>query len=105
MSLNLSTNDILMSQRRHFIKNSFAATAAALVSPSIFSQSKKRRAPATDNPAAGDKPIHLNYATHDGMFKNSGGNDFIDQIKFAYDMGFRSIEDNGMMGRTPEMQS
>lgn len=51
-----------------------------------------------------DKPFHLNYATHDGMFKNSAGADFIDQIKFAYDHGFRSIEDNGMMARTPDMQ-
>jgi hydroxypyruvate isomerase len=51
-----------------------------------------------------DKPFNLNYATHDGMFKNSAGADFIDQIKFAYDHGFRSIEDNGMMARTPEQQ-
>ena len=46
-----------------------------------------------------DKPFNMNYAIHDGMFKNNGGNDFIDQIKYAYDMGFRSIEDNGMSGR------
>ncbi len=38
------------------------------------------------------------------MFKNHAGNDIIDQIKFGYDHGFRSIEDNGMMGRTPEVQ-
>jgi len=50
------------------------------------------------------KPFNLAYGTHDGMFKNSAGADFIDQIKFAYDMGFRAIEDNGMMKRTPEMQ-
>ena len=25
-------------------------------------------------------------------------------IKYAHSMGFRAIEDNGMMGRTPEMQ-
>ncbi|MGN6339567.1 MAG: hydroxypyruvate isomerase family protein [Ginsengibacter sp.] len=46
-----------------------------------------------------DKPFNMNYAIHDGMFKNNGGNDFIDQIKYAYDMGFRAIEDNGMSGR------
>jgi hydroxypyruvate isomerase len=44
------------------------------------------------------------YAFHDGMFKNHGGDNFIDQVKFAYDQGFRSIEDNGMMGRTPDQQ-
>jgi len=51
-----------------------------------------------------DKPFNLNYAFHDGMFKNHGGNDFIDQIKFAHDKGFRSIEDNGMMSRPAEQQ-
>lgn len=38
------------------------------------------------------------------MFRNSAGPDFIDQIKFAYDQGFRSIEDNGMAQRPPEQQ-
>lgn len=51
-----------------------------------------------------EKPFNLNYAFHDGMFKNHGGNDFIDQIKYAFDMGFRSIEDNGMMARPVEQQ-
>ena len=50
------------------------------------------------------KPFHCNYGIHDGMLKNLGGADFIDQIKFAYSVGFRAIEDNGMMNRTPEMQ-
>ena len=54
--------------------------------------------------AAADAPFHLNYGIHDGMFKNSAGNDFIDQIKYAYDLGFRSIEDNGMTGRSADMQ-
>jgi hydroxypyruvate isomerase len=51
------------------------------------------------------KTFNMNYAFHDGMFSVHAGNDFIDQIKFAHDQGFRSIEDNGMMGRTPQMQS
>jgi hydroxypyruvate isomerase len=38
------------------------------------------------------------------MFKNMAGENFIDQIKYAHSMGFRSIEDNGMMDRTPDMQ-
>ncbi|GHM99306.1 hydroxypyruvate isomerase [Cytophagales bacterium WSM2-2] len=38
------------------------------------------------------------------MFKNSAGDDFIEQIKFAHSMGFRAIEDNGMMSRPVEMQ-
>ena len=51
-----------------------------------------------------DKSFNLNYGIHDGMFSNHAGKDFIDQIKFAYDHGFRAIEDNGMMGRTPDLQ-
>ena len=33
------------------------------------------------------------------MFKNSAGDNFIDQIKFMADQGFTAIEDNGMMKR------
>ena len=51
-----------------------------------------------------DKPFHLNYAIHDGMFKNTAGDNFIDQIKFAYDQGFRAIEDNGFMDRPVDEQ-
>jgi hydroxypyruvate isomerase len=51
-----------------------------------------------------EKPFQLNYAFHDGMFKNSAGPDFVDQIKWAHGMGFRAIEDNGMMGRNEAQQ-
>ena len=50
------------------------------------------------------KPFHLNYGIHDGMFKNNAGPDFVEQIKFAHSMGFRAIEDNGMMARPVEQQ-
>jgi hydroxypyruvate isomerase len=85
-------------ERKSFIKQSVLAGAAALSAPSLFAGNKK----AIDQYA--DKTFNLNYSFHDGMFSNSAGKDFIDQIKFAYDKGFRGIEDNGMMSRTPEMQ-
>jgi len=47
----------------------------------------------------GQPTFKLNYAPHDGMFKNNGGADFIDQIKFMHDQGFRSVEDNGLLRR------
>lgn len=50
------------------------------------------------------KPFHLDYAPHDGMFKSSAGTSFPDQIRFAYDAGFRSIEDNGYMDRPVKEQ-
>ena len=51
-----------------------------------------------------ERIFKLNYAIHDGMFKNHAGDDFIEQIKFAHSAGFTAIEDNGMMGRPAEQQ-
>ena len=39
------------------------------------------------------------------MFENSAGKDLFDQLKFMADQGFTALEDNGMMGRTPELQA
>jgi hydroxypyruvate isomerase len=84
--------------RRHFLRNGVLAGAAVSATATVFSKEIKKANPP-------DKPFNLDYAFHDGMFKNHGGNDFIDQIKFAYDKGFRSIEDNGMTGRSVEQQT
>lgn len=51
-----------------------------------------------------EKTFKLNYAPHQGMFKNHAGENFIDQIKFMHDQGFRAIEDNGMLKRPVEEQ-
>ncbi len=89
-------------QRRRFLSHSFLTAGASLFTASGLLASKKSNH--LNNYTAAAQPFNLNYGIHDGMFKNAGGNDFIDQIKWAYDMGFRAIEDNGMMGRPPEMQ-
>jgi hydroxypyruvate isomerase len=47
----------------------------------------------------------LKYAPHFGMFENSAGKDPIDQLKFMHEMGFRALEDNGMMDRSVEVQT
>ena len=84
-------------ERRTFLQKGSLAGAA------IISSSLALRA--GDNQVSyADKPFNLNYAIHDGMFANNAGKDFTDQIKFAHDQGFRSIEDNGMMSRTPQEQ-
>lgn len=88
-------------QRRKFVSQSLLTAGASILTASTVFANEKN---ADRTGAATDKPFNLNYSFHDGMFKNSAGKDFIDQIKYAYDMGFRAIEDNGMMGRTPEMQ-
>jgi len=83
--------------RRHFVRSGLLAGAALSTSTSVFAKEKIIT-------MQQDKQFNLNYAFHDGMFKNHGGNDFIDQIKFAHHKGFRSIEDNGMMSRPVEQQ-
>jgi hydroxypyruvate isomerase len=82
-------------ERRNFLKQNLMASGA-LLSTSAFANTKM-------SPIE-ESTFKLNYGFHDGMFKSHAGNDFIEQIKFAHSMGFRSIEDNGMMGRTPPMQ-
>lgn len=88
-------------QRRHFLKQGLGAGAAALVGSTALA----RVLPGAKPPVPAADPFRLNYAFHAGMFRNHAGNDFIEQIKFGHSMGFRAIEDNGMMGRTPEMQA
>lgn len=50
------------------------------------------------------KPFNLNYGPHDGMFASHAGKDFIEQIRFMHEQGFRSVEDNGMLKRSVEDQ-
>jgi hydroxypyruvate isomerase len=82
-------------QRKQFIRSSVLAGASVISGAAV--QAAPRR-------AAAGQPFRLNYGIHDGMFRNSAGPDFIDQIRFAYDQGFRAIEDNGMARRPPEQQ-
>src|ERR1051325_5422073 len=81
--------------RRKFIHNTIA-TAAATVSLNLFTNNAQA--------APAEKPFNAKFAPHDGMFKNSGGATFIDQIKYMHDMGFRAVEDNGMLTRPKEEQ-
>ena len=85
-------------QRRKFMQQSLLAGGALFSSAAVLANNKKENMPADE------KPFQLNYGFHDGMFKNSASGDFIEQIKFGYDHGFRAIEDNGMSRRPPEEQ-
>lgn len=58
---------------------------------------------AMPEPAA-NHTYKLRYAPHDGMFRHSGGEDILDQLRFMADQGFTAFEDNGMSGRTVEQQ-
>jgi len=80
--------------RSSFLKNSTVLAGTLLTGTTVIANS-----PLKNTADAAGKPFNLNYAPHDGMFKNLAGNSFLDQIQFMYDQGFRSIEDNGMAGR------
>lgn len=82
-------------ERRTFLQQSTLASLSTLAFTGVSA--------ATAKPDAG-KTFNLNYAPHDGMFKNSAGDNVLDQIQFMYDQGFRAFEDNGMMKRTPAEQ-
>lgn len=82
-------------KRRSFIRQSIALSASTLA----FGHSVAKAAPV---PA--EKTFQLNYAPHQGMFANHAGKDFVDEIKFMHDQGFRAIEDNGMLNRSKEEQ-
>lgn len=55
------------------------------------------------NPKTGSV-FNLNYAPHLGMFKESAGDEPVDQLNFMADIGFTAFEDNGMKGRTKSLQ-
>jgi hydroxypyruvate isomerase len=83
-------------QRRDFLASGLAVGAvAAGASVSTAQDTAKPVEP---------KEFKLKYAPHFGMFRNLGGNDPIDQLKFAADNGFVAWEDNGMMGKPVELQ-
>ena len=80
--------------RRHFITGSLAAGA-------VLSTGLSDTASA-DSSAA--KPFKLKYAPTINRFREHVGNDPIDNIEFMHQQGFRAVFDNGLMGKSPEMQ-
>jgi len=87
--------------RRNFIKKATATGAAILAAPAVFgSAAASKQQKATDATA----PFKLKYAPSIGMFREHAGREIIDNIKFCYDMGFRAMFDNGLMGRPVEDQ-
>lgn len=85
-------------KRRNFLNKAITSTAASLAVSASF-------ASASRSALYGEKPFTLNFAPHDGMFASHAGKDFIDQIKFMHEHGFRAIEDNGLLNRTLDEQT
>lgn len=87
-------------KRRIFLKNSLLASGVTTLSvgPSIAKNATKKI-------NIQKREFKLKYAPHFGMFKNSAGEDLIDQIKFMADQGFTAFEDNSMMNRSEKLQT
>ena len=85
-------------KRRSFIKKGLATVATPLIGSGLIAKSRSEK-------IVSDQTFNLNYAPHFGMFKHNAGDDFIDQLQFMHDHGFRSLEDNGMKGRSIQEQN
>ena len=85
-------------KRRKFLKKNAILAAAPFVTSGLIAKS-------LSNKIIAERPFQLNYAPHFGMFKNNAGADLLDQIQFMHDQGFRSLEDNGMKGRSKQVQN
>ena len=85
-------------KRRKFLKKNAILAAAPFVTSGLIAKS-------LSNKIIAERPFQLNYAPHFGMFKNNAGADLLDQIQFMHAQGFRSLEDNGMKGRTKQVQN
>ncbi|WKN30692.1 TIM barrel protein [Porifericola rhodea] len=85
-------------KRRDFFRSGIAlgGTAATFSIPTLAK---------ADQIFADKHKFKLKYAPHFGMFKSHAGEDLLDQLKFMSEVGFTALEDNGMMKRSPEMQS
>jgi hydroxypyruvate isomerase len=85
--------------RRKFIKTgSAAASLFALSGGSGYANASKQQGKIKKH------SFNLHYAPHFGMFKQHAGDDLIDQVRFMADVGFTAMEDNGMKGRSKDMQ-
>ena len=85
-------------KRRSFIKKGALLSSVPFITTGLFAR-------ALANKKITERPFKLNYAPHFGMFKHNAGDDLLDQIQFMHDQGFRSLEDNGMKGRSKKTQN
>lgn len=88
-----------MTDRREFLKSG-AAVGAGLLLSGLAGSRASGQAP---RPRTNSR-FKLDYAPHFGMFRQSAGEDLIDQLRFMHDEGFRSLEDNGMADREVAVQ-
>ncbi|KGE13213.1 hydroxypyruvate isomerase family protein [Sphingobacterium deserti] len=83
-------------KRSDFIKSGAALlSSSVLLNNDLMAENKEVTKGAT---------FKLDYAPHQGMFSATAGKKFVDEIQYMHDLGFRSIEDNGLPERSIEEQ-
>jgi hydroxypyruvate isomerase len=80
--------------RRKFVQTGVVAGAALATGTELNSMPQ----------ATSQRTFKLAYAPHFGMFREHGGEDLIEQLRFMRSEGFTALEDNSMKGKTPEVQ-
>ena len=82
--------------RRHFLNN-FSLGTSSLMIPNLAKEF------ISSNQSS--YKFNLKYAPHFGMFKNSAGDNLIDQLNYIADQGFTAFEDNNLKKRTIDTQN
>ena len=82
--------------RRHFLNN-FSLGTSSLMIPNLAKE--------FISPNQSLYKFNLKYAPHFGMFKNSAGDNLIDQLNYIADQGFTAFEDNNLKKRTIDTQN
>ena len=82
-------------KRRNFFKTGLLGASAALVANPYS---------AFANATTQNGTFKLNYAPHFGMFRSSASGGVLNELDFMHEAGFRSMEDNGMKGRSVDEQ-
>ena len=82
--------------RRHFLNN-FSLGTSSLMIPNLAKE--------FISPNKSSYKFNLKYAPHFGMFKNSAGDNLIDQLNYIADQGFTAFEDNNLKKRTIDTQN
>lgn len=85
--------------RRAFVKKIAGTGAVMMAAPGVAATTLQTAPGKKKKLKEAEKPFNLKYAPHFGMFRELGGNDPVDYIKFCHDMGFRALFDNGIMNR------
>lgn len=81
-------------QRRSFIRNSFLSGAAIASGTSTLASQVPQK----------ENPFKLKFSPDFGIFKELGGKDPVDQVKWGYDQGFRAWENTMLRERPKEEQ-